>query len=188
MLFGSGAAVFAFSASFVVNTVNLSSSGLKLRSASGVEVEHFGTTSVRKQLGITRTTSVSRVAGVSGPITSLSLGLRTWAAHLGVLVLDKKLRGCPFSADVDDEPALQMRSMMPIFLDDSTRDDTPDDTPPSTQLVRPLRQRFLRWRTITAAETGARRRLQRHSWGRLHAGQNSTEAISMVTVLHAVDI
>ena len=51
MFIDSSAVVFACPPSFVVSSVNLSSSGLKLRSASGTEVEHFGTTSVRWQLG-----------------------------------------------------------------------------------------------------------------------------------------
>ena len=45
MLLDSGAS--ACPSSFVENNVNLSTSGLKLRSASGAEVEHFGTASVR---------------------------------------------------------------------------------------------------------------------------------------------
>ena len=50
MFLDSGAAVFAC-LELRGDNVNLSSSGLKLRSASRAELEHFGTTSVLKQLG-----------------------------------------------------------------------------------------------------------------------------------------
>ena len=52
------------------NNVNSSSSGLKLRSASGADVEHFGTTSVRDQLGNQAYDSNFEEAVVSGPIAS----------------------------------------------------------------------------------------------------------------------
>ena len=51
MLLDSGTAAFACPPRCVGNNVNLTSSGLKLRSASVTEVEHFGTTNVRKQEG-----------------------------------------------------------------------------------------------------------------------------------------
>ena len=71
MLLDSGAAVFACPPSFVGNNVNSSSSGLKLRSANGADVEHFGTTSVRDQLGNQAYDSnFEEVAVVSGPIAS----------------------------------------------------------------------------------------------------------------------
>ena len=84
------------------------------------------------------------------------------------------LRLCPLSADVDEEPATKY-----------------DDFPP-TLLVRPLRQKGF------AMEDHHRRRDQSkttifevqldYMLFVTTAGQNSTEAGSIVTILHAVDI
>ena len=114
------------------------SSGLKLRSASGAEVEHLGTTSVWKQLENQSYAISFELAAVSGPIASLSLSWLEYAAWTfesaragrklrwgqeEILVLrrdgvsddaenaETALGLCPLSAGVDDEPATQVRSM-----------------------------------------------------------------------------
>ena len=151
MLLNSGAAAFACPPSFVGNNVNLSSSGLELRSASGAEVEHFGTTSVRKQLGNQAYDISFEVAAVSGRIASISwfedAGCTSESARAGWIVrggqeeievlrrggvfwirvddarnAETALRLCPFPAEVDDEPARQIRSKkIPVMPDDGTR-------------------------------------------------------------------
>ena len=139
MLLDSGAAVFACPPSFVGNNVNFASA------------DHFGTTSVRKQLGNQAYDTNSEVAAVSGPIASLSwLEDAGWTFvnnHAGrrlrrgqeeieafrrdgvylIRVDDSRnaetaLRLCPFSAGGAEEPARQVRvQKIPIFPDDSTR-------------------------------------------------------------------
>ena len=69
------------------NNVKLSSSGLKVRSVSGVEVEDFGTTSFREQLADQAYDISSEVAAVSGPTAPPCLGLRRRAELLRELVL-----------------------------------------------------------------------------------------------------
>ena len=150
--------------------MNLISSALKLRSATRAKVEHFGTSSVRKQLGRQARDISFKVATVSGPIAfffflsrledagwtfeSTRAGQKlhreqdeievsrrdgvSWVRLDDARKPETALRRCPFSADVDVQPAKEVRSKkISVIPDDDTRS-TRYNTPPSNQLVRPL--------------------------------------------------
>ena len=138
MLLDSGAVVFDCSPCFVEN--NVTSLGFKLRSATGAEVEHFGTTSVWKQLGNQahdiileggsgqrpNRLSLSLSRGCVLDLQSARAGWRMLRGQEEIEVLrrdgvcwirvddvgdaETPLRLCPLSADFDDELARQARS------------------------------------------------------------------------------
>ena len=93
------------------------------------------------------------------------------------------LRVGPVSADVGDEPARQVRSKkIPVFFDDGTRSAHLMAHTSLHAVGATLVSKVLRWRTITAAETGAIRRFQRCSsttymFSETTAGQHSTDAL-----------
>ena len=104
---------------FVETTVNLSSSGLKLSSVGVAEVEHFGTTSVRKQLVNQASDIIIEVAAVSCPIASLSLGLRMGSD--GVFWIRVDDAGNAETALRLQRRARQVRSKkLPVFTGGST--------------------------------------------------------------------
>ena len=118
------------------NNVNLTSSGMKLPSASRAEVEHFGTTSVRKRLGNQSydiTSSRWQRSEAQWLLTCLehavwelgdfpcwpeiapgTKGDRSLATRWRLLESSGRflactaLRLCQFLVDVDDEPARQI--------------------------------------------------------------------------------
>ena len=97
-LVGSGAAVFACPPSFVGNNVNLTSSGLKLRSGSGAKVNSSVQPASRRSRGIKRTTSASRwQRSVANRLCLLAGGCGRATFEVirvlaGICVGDKKIR------------------------------------------------------------------------------------------------
>ena len=87
MLLHSRGGVFECPPSCVGNNETLTSSGLKLRSASGAEGEHFDTASVRKRLGKRTRSSLPWLQSVA-PLPHY-LGLRMPAGHLRALEPDE---------------------------------------------------------------------------------------------------
>ena len=200
---------------------DFSFSGLQLRSASGAEVKHFGTTSVRKQLANQAYDISFEVAAVSSPIASFSCiedagwtieGTRAgrklrrgheeievmrrdgvcWSRMDDAMNADTALRLWPFSADVDDEPARQVRS--------KNMSDSPDDSARSAHRMTHFFPRS--WcdhcvKGFAMEEHHRRRNRSKTTCPEVQldcmflettAGQHSKEASSMFTILDAVEI
>ena len=99
------------------------------------------------------------------------------------------LRLCPFSAEVDDEPARHFRDKkIPIFLDDSTRSaHGMTHLPPRDHCNKGFAMEDDHRRRDNSKATTPVIQLDYMFLGTT-AGQDSTEASSMVTILHVVDI
>ena len=200
------------------NNVNLTTCSLKLRSACGPEVEHFGKTSVRKQLGNQAHEISFEVAGDGGPIASSLSWLEGAGWTFKSTRVGWRLRGqeeiedlamrwhllgssgrCQECRDsIETLPIhsrrrpTQVRSQkIPVFLGEGTRSTHRMTHFLSSQLIGPLRQRF-----CYGGSSPPPRQEQddgSRSTACLHVlgttvGQNSTEANSMLTILDAVCI